>query len=135
MSRIINQDGPGKERKLLSRAIVIAIRKLAEQDEFNFETQDLLAFIILSLDSITKTVERTVYVWEKRDYWLKADRFRLDWSWSENCSIELKKAYKGKDIIGITTTIAKIGQKLSKVKVSDRNRMGAPWKGCRGLLE
>ena len=134
MSRIINNDGPGKERKLLTRAIVVAIRHLARQDEFNHETKDLLVFIILSLESVTKSVERSVYAWEKRDYWLKADRFRMDWSWAGDCSKSLRNAYKENNLVSITKTIAEIGRKLDNVKVSDRNRIGTPWKGCSNRL-
>ena len=135
MSRIINNDSPGKKRKLLTRGIVVAIRQLARQNEFNHETQDLLTFIILSLESITKSVERSVYAWEKRDYWLKADRFRMDWSWTGDCSKSLRIAYKNSELGSITKTIAKIGRKLDNVKVSDRNRIGTPWKGCSDLLK
>jgi len=135
MSRIVNNDSPGKKRKLLTRGIVVAIRQLSRQNEFNHETQDLLTFIILSLDSITKSVERSVYAWEKRDYWLKADRFRMDWSWAGDCSKSLRIAYKNDDLGSITKTIAEIGRKLDNVKVSDRNRIGTPWKGCSDLLK
>ena len=135
MSRFGNHHGPGKERKLLTRAIVVAIRQLARQNEIIHETKDLLSFIIMSLESISKSVERSVYAWEKRDYWLKADRFRLDWSWAGDCSKSLRTAYNNNDLVAITKIIAEISQKLNNVKVSNRNRIGTPWKGCSNLFD
>jgi len=75
---VINTENAGKERTQLTRAVVLALRELMRQTETNRETQDLAAFIVLALENIAATIDSSVEAWEKRGYWLKADRFRMD---------------------------------------------------------
>ena len=131
MPHIVNDKDPGKERRLLCRAVVVAIRYFSHQKEHNTDSHDLIVFIILSLETVIKTVDRTVFAWEKRDYWMKADRFRLEWSWVELYSKELRIAYSSQNWRSIEEIIANIGKKLVGVKVSENNRIGTPWKGFK----
>ncbi len=41
------------------------------------------AFIFAHLKAISNSVDQTALAWEKRDYWVKADTFRRQWSWVE----------------------------------------------------
>ena len=34
------------------------------------------------LEAIDESIEQSVAAWEKRGYWLKADRFRQEWRWA-----------------------------------------------------
>lgn len=131
MTRIITVDGIGKERTQLIRAIVAALRELARQNGPGVEALDLVSFIILSLETIAKSIDVSVVAWEKRDYWVKADRFRMDWAWAGNTAIKLRSYLIKEDWGSIAGLSAFIGQKLAKTKVSDKNRIGTPWKGCR----
>ena len=70
MSRIINIDGVGKQRKRYTREVVLAIRELMQQSDVTDETRDLAAFIALRLVSIFETIEVTVAPCEHRDYWV-----------------------------------------------------------------
>ncbi len=83
LSRIINPEGSGKERTRLTKEVVLSIRELMKQAEPDAQSRDLAAFIALALIEITKTIEASVIAWEKRGYWVKADRFRMEWAWSE----------------------------------------------------
>ncbi|HKI53793.1 MAG TPA: hypothetical protein VJ987_06685, partial [Anaerolineales bacterium] len=82
MSRLIKTDTVGKDRTRLSKGIVIAIRELAKQNEVTTESKDLAAFIALALQTIADGIDESVAAWEKRDYWVKADRFRMEWRWA-----------------------------------------------------
>ncbi|MFN8387184.1 MAG: hypothetical protein U0V48_06705, partial [Anaerolineales bacterium] len=75
MSRVINPDSAGKDRARLSKAIVLAVRELAKQTEVTQEAKDIAAFISLALKTISEGIDTSVAAWEKRDYWVKADRF------------------------------------------------------------
>lgn len=130
MSRIIQIDGVGKQRKKMTREVVLAIRELMRQDEINDLTWDLAAFITMRLKSIYDTIDLTVAAWEKRGYWVKADRFRLDWAWSGKLAQELNDAILREDWQQVATTAAEAGQKLSQVQVSERHRLGEPWLGA-----
>ena len=83
MSRVINSESAGKDRTRLTKVVVIAIRELLRQKEPGDLSRDLIACILMSLDGIYETVDASVEAWEKRGYWLKADRFRMDWQWTK----------------------------------------------------
>ncbi len=130
MTRIINLDGVGKQRKRLTREVVLAVRELVRQGEVTDETKDLAAFIAMNLQAIYETIDLTVAAWEKRDYWVKADRFRLEWAWSGKLAEQMREAIKNEDWQTIALTSAEAGQKLHKVQVPKRHRMGEPWHGA-----
>lgn len=135
MSRVINPDGVGKERTRLTRAVVIAIREMMQQNSPNSTTRDAAAFIALALPKISETIERTIVPWEKRGYWLKADKFMLEWEWLQPLGTELQSALFNKDWAQIALSTAKVGEKLSKVKVPIRHRLGTPWIGAWDKLK
>lgn len=120
----------GKERKWLTRAIVVSLRELMTQTEPNQTTRDIAAFIGLALNGVSATIERTVAPWEKRDYWVKADKFRLEWEWVDQVGERMRKAAVEKDWGEVALLSAKVGLKLSKIEVSTRHRMGKPWVGA-----
>ena len=92
MSRVINPESAGKDRTRLSKAIVLAVRELAKQKDISEETKDLAAFIALALRTIADGIDASVVAWEKRDYWVKADRFRMEWMWSGQYADKMKVA-------------------------------------------
>jgi hypothetical protein len=135
MSRVINPDSAGRERNRLTKAILIAIRELARQSNPNAETRDLAAFIALALQTIAEGIDVSVAAWEKRDYWIKADRFRMEWAWAGQMGEKLKKAVLEEDWGSVAILSAQIAQKLQKVKVSENHRMGTPWVGAYQQLK
>jgi hypothetical protein len=130
MSRIINPDSSGKERNRLLKAIVISIRELMKQGSVTAQTRDLAAFVGLALLGVHATIEPTVMPWEKRGYWVKADRFRLDWDWTKFKGIEILAAAFDDDWAAVAVTAVEVGQRLQKIQVSDNHRMGKPWAGA-----
>jgi hypothetical protein len=129
LGRIIKYGTPGKDRIWLEKGIIIAIRELSKQTGVNSVTYDLLAFISLSLNAIGATVDESVLAWEKRGYWVKADRYRMEWSWSSRMGDELEQALRNEDWGSVTKIIAQVTQKMSKVNVPAKNRLGNPWVG------
>ncbi len=130
MSRLINPDSAGKDRTRLSKAVVLSIRELAKQKDVTSETKDLAAFIALALQAIAEGIDASVIAWEKRDYWVKADRFRMDWMWTGQFAEKMKTAVLNDDWATIAMLMPQIAQKFSKVIVSDNHRLGKPWVGA-----
>ena len=130
MSRLINPDSAGKDRTRLSKAIVLSIRELARQKDVTSETKDLAAFIALALQAIAAGIDASVIAWEKRDYWVKADRFRMDWMWTGQFAEKMKTAVLNDDWGTIAMLMPQIAQKFSKVMVSENHRLGKPWVGA-----
>lgn len=135
MSRVINPDSAGKERTRLTKAILIAIRELARQSGPTNEARDLAAFIALALQTISEGIDVSVAAWEKRDYWIKADRFRMEWAWAGQVGEKLTRAIVDEDWGSAAMLSAQIAQKLQKVKVSENHRMGTPWVGAYKQLK
>ena len=127
MSRVINPDSVGKDRTRLSKAIVLAVRELAKQKDVNQEAKDLAAFIALALKTISEGIDASVAAWEKRDYWVKADKFRMEWMWSGQVADKMKTAVLTDDWGTVALLCAQIAQKFGKVMVSDNHRLGKPW--------
>lgn len=129
MSRIINPEGAGKERTNLSKSVMVAIQEMMRQPEVNTKTRDLAAYVVLALQEIAETIEISVGAWEKRGYWLKADRFRMDWEWTNSLSLKLKTAIKMDRWDDAAAITVQIMGKLSGIKIPKRGYKTEFWHG------
>jgi hypothetical protein len=129
LGRLVKTGTAGKDRVLLEKGIVVAIRELARQPGMNETTRDLLAYIALSLISIGETIDESVAAWEKRGYWVKADRYRLEWAWTIRLGEEMKSAVVDEKWLEAAQIIGQVTEKLSMVKIAEKNRLGTPWIG------
>ena len=121
-------------RNKLLKSIIITIRELGKQSEVDSDTKDMIAFIILSLQMITGTIEEAVVAWEKRDYWLKADRFRLDWEWVIKSSNGLYRALLDDDWASISSLIPIIAAKCRNIKLTSKSSSLKIWVGAYNNL-
>lgn len=134
MSRLIKPQSAGKDRTRLSKAIVLAVRELAKQTQVTQETKDLAAFIALALKQISAGIDASVAAWEKRDYWVKADRFRMEWMWTGQVAEKMKAAVLSDDWGSVAMLSAQIAQKFNRIEVAQNHRLGKPWMGAYGQL-
>jgi hypothetical protein len=136
LSRIIQTQTAAKERTQMLRAVVLAVRELALQSEPNQTAVDAAAFLALALENIYSTVDASVAAWEKRGYWVKADRFRMDWDWTRRYGEAMRKGVLDGDWASIAVNMAEIFSRVSNVKVPKRHNLGIPWTGAyQRLLE
>jgi hypothetical protein len=126
---VVNPDNAGKLRMMLQRATLLALREMMKQTDTNATTYDLAAFIAMNLLAIHATVESSVAAWEKRGYWVKADRFRREWSWAQRFGEQLKEALLEDDWMEVANISSQVAGKLAAVKLPVRNRLGTPWVG------
>ena len=130
MSTIYSPDSAGKERTRLSKTIVLALRELMKQSEPNQMTKDLTAYVVMALEEIAGNIDASVEAWEKRGYWVKADKFRLEWEWAGITAKSMRAALEKEDWGLVAISAAKIAQKLNKVTIPEHHRMGTPWVGA-----
>jgi hypothetical protein len=131
MSRIINPDSVGKERTQLTKGIVLSIRELAKQtDPGGAESRDMAAFIALALAIIAEGIDVSVAAWEKRGYWVKADKFRMEWLWADVYAAKMRAAVLADDWAAVALVMTQTAQKLGKVTVPAGHRLGRPWVGA-----
>ncbi|MBR6090013.1 MAG: hypothetical protein IKP86_08780 [Anaerolineaceae bacterium] len=135
MSRIVNSESAGKDRARLTKTVVIAIRELLRMKEPGDLSRDLIACILLSLDGIYDTVDASVEAWEKRGYWLKADRFRMDWQWTKIIADQMRPLVFSENYAELIPLMVQTLQALDSVKVSENHRLGTPWTGAWAELQ
>ena len=139
MSRLINPESAGKERAKMTRAIALAVRELARTNpsassgQLN-EARDLAAFIALALEAVAETIDVSVVAWEKRNYWVKADKFRMEWHWASQLAKQMRGAATAEDWGSVAQTAMQVAMKLQSIKISEKNRIGRPWEGSWGKL-
>jgi ABC-type anion transport system duplicated permease subunit len=131
---VINPDSVGKERTRLTKSIVLCIRELAKQANVTAETKDQAAYIALALQAIADGIDVSVAAWEKRDYWVKADKFRMEWMWAGQVAAKMKTAVLTDDWATIAMLMPQIAQRFNKIEVSDNHRLGKPWASAYQLL-
>jgi hypothetical protein len=130
LSRIINLENPGKARTHLLKQVHYAVMELIHQPEINEETRDLAAFVSIALEAVGKTIEESVAAWEKRGYWIKADRFRMDWNWAPAQSQIIKVALLSEDWSQVAIAATKVAEKTKNVPTSSRLLKISPWRGA-----
>jgi hypothetical protein len=130
VTRIIKTSTPGKERSTLSRAIVVTIREFMRQAKPDKNTQDMIAFIILALQEIASGIDKSVAAWEKRGYWVKADKYRMEWQWSGEIAEKLIHTFNEQNWPKIAELLLQVMHNFENIKVSDRHRMGKPYVGA-----
>ena len=130
MSRVIATDSVGQERSKLRRTIAEALRRLATKPKFDGEGQDLAALIVFSLRQLDQGVDQTATAWEKRNYYLKADRFRREWEWITNTAYELESILLLGQHDRLPLLLATLFPKFSDITITRYTRSEALWAGC-----
>ena len=113
---------------------MLCIRELAKQSDVTAETKDQAAYIALALQAIADGIDVSVAAWEKRDYWVKADKFRMEWMWAGQVAAKMKTAVLTDDWATIAMLMPQIAQRFNKIEVSDNHRLGKPWTSAYQLL-
>lgn len=134
MSRVVNVDSVGTQRQRLRRTIAEALRRLLAKGELDAEAQDLAALIVFSLRAIDQGVEQTVAAWEKRDYYLKADRFQHDWQWVAPAADELERALRQRAWERLPEILARLMPHFADITIARMVRSETLWQGCYGKL-
>jgi hypothetical protein len=113
----------------------VALRQLSQQTDFGDEARDLASFIALALRSIHDGIDSSVSAWEKRGYWVKADRFRMEWAWADATASRLAEAILKDDWPAVAQLSIQAAQRLKNVQVSSSSRIGKPWEGAYSRLK
>jgi hypothetical protein len=134
MSRIVNTADPGKQRGQLRRTIAEVLRHLMFKRELDEEAKDLAAALVLALRDIAATVEVTTAAWEKRDYFLKADRFRLEWEWVTPAAQRLEAIIRQERWEKLPQELASLAPRFGDIRIAKMTRPVSAWKASYRLL-
>ena len=133
MGRVISIESPGKLRNQHRRTIAEALRRLSQKPHLDDEAKDLVALIVFSLHGIADTVDQAIDAWERRDYYLKAERFREQWRWLDPLADELSA------IVGaegenrwdeLPAVLARLMPYFADIKIKQMTRKPSLWNGA-----
>jgi len=130
LSRVIAVETVGQERHRLRRTIAEALRRLACKEALDEESHDLAALIVFSLRRIQKGVDQTASAWEKRNYFVKADRFRREWEWVDDTAYALESALLLGQFDRLPTILATLFHRFSDITIGRYTRSPELWDRC-----
>lgn len=135
MSRVINTSSPGTRRSQLRRTVAELLRNLMLKRTLDEEAKDMAATLVLSLRGIAETIENSTLAWEKRDYYLKADRFRREWEWALPAAERLRSLIVSEHWELLPRELAALVPRFSDVHIAKMTRSSSTWQGNYHLLK
>ena len=135
MSRVIQITNPTTVRNQHRRTIAEILRQLSQKPHIDSEAKDMAAMLIFLLREIKQGVDQTVQAWEKRDYWLKAERFSRDWDWVEETAVNLEDVIRHEAWDLLPELLSDLFVHFTDIKIKKMTRTSNDWRGAyRKLL-
>jgi hypothetical protein len=130
VGRIVRTDSGAGRRTRILKSMALALRAAAADSPADDEVPEILAFLALCLRELNESFEETARAWERREYWLKADRFRSEWAWVPRILGRLEPALTARD----WDRARACGMELASVLADRRLRVpdskATPWRGA-----
>jgi hypothetical protein len=134
MSRVININNPSKRRNANQRTIAELLRRLSQKSTLDKDAKDMAAAIVLCLRDISDGVEQTVTAWEKRDYWMKAERFLREWEWTGEMSANLEDVIRNDAWDLLPGLLADLFPRYSDIQIKNMTRKPQVWQDAHQEL-
>jgi len=134
MSRVINTNSPGSIRNASRRTIAEILKRMVAKRSMDGEARDMAAAIVLELDRMADTIETTCDAWEKRNYFLKADRFRLDWEWVRPAADRLRAVILDEEWTRVPLELASLFPRFGDISIAKMTRSADAWDGALNRL-
>ncbi len=136
MGRIIRVESPTALRKKLRRTVAEAIGRLEPLSATDDEAKDLAALIVYALREIDASVEGSAEAWEKRNYYVKAERLRVDWQWVGRFAERLGRVVMAGDWARVSVVCADLAPRVADAAGAKQRLTPDLWTGAyRRLAE
>jgi hypothetical protein len=119
LGRVIHTTNPSRRREAVLRKMADAVRAYSSSAKMENDAGDLTICLAACVREIRESVERTAAAWEKRDYWVKADAFRRQWSWVEEFHSTLQKYAQGGSLQDLQALVRTVEQRIRPAERSD----------------
>jgi hypothetical protein len=116
------------------RTLAEMLRRLASKGQVDDEARDMLAAAVSFLREIDAGVDVSAEAWERRDYWLKADRFRRDWEWTAKMADRLEKMLLAENWDELPAVMIELHRHLADIQVKKMTRRPELWEGAYDQL-
>lgn len=135
MTRVININSTGKQRSQLMRTCAELIRRLSQKQAVDDEAIDMAATLVFCLRGIADGIESSAQAWEKRDYWIKAERFRVKWMWPTKSAANLEDMIYNQAWDSMPGFFAGLIAEFSAIKIVKLTRKPEIWNGAYQRLQ
>jgi hypothetical protein len=134
LGKIVRITNPSTQREKSIRMIASVLQEYSGADRSGREALDMAAFILEQLKVLSNSVDQTALAWEKRDYWVKADAFRRQWSWVEKPFRSLSDCLPRKDVSSLAANLQELARVLPPLKSPPKKIHTQPWSGSWNKL-
>jgi hypothetical protein len=129
MGRVIRVEAPTQVRHRHRRTIAEIMRRLMEKSTLDAESKDMAATLVFLLRDIQEGVEQSAKAWEKRDYWMKAERFLRDWEWTAEMAANIEDVIRHDALDLLPELLADLFPYFSDIQVKTMTRKPEEWRG------
>lgn len=129
MSRVINVDSPTKRRNRNRRSIAEILRRLSQQQQLDMESKDMAATIVYLLREISEVNEQTAKAWEKRDYWMKSERFLREWQWVDEIGANFEDIIRHDAFDLLPELMVDLFPRFLDIEIKTFTRKPSLWRG------
>ncbi|MGB4868619.1 MAG: hypothetical protein WBP47_01165 [Candidatus Promineifilaceae bacterium] len=129
MSRVINLNNPTKIRNQNRRSIAEILRRLSQKPQMDAEAQDMAASLVFLLREIDAGVKQSVEAWEKRGYWMKAERFLRDWEWVAETAANMEDVIRHEAWDLLPDLLGELFPRFADIQLKTMTRSADLWRG------
>jgi hypothetical protein len=131
MGRIVRTESGSTRRNRILGGMGQALRAVAGRpDVTEAESREVLAFLALCLAELSQSVDESASAWERREYWLKADRFRAEWAWAPAILGRLEAALRSQNWSEAHGCGMEVATVLADRRLRVRDTTTRPWLGA-----
>ncbi len=130
MSRVINVNNPTKIRNQHRRTIAEILRRLSQKPEIDAEAKDMAAMTVYLLREIDSGVKQSIIAWEKRGYWMKAERFLRQWTWTAEFAANIEDVIRHDAWDLLPELLAELFGQFADIQIKSMMRKPDVWRGA-----
>ncbi len=134
MSRVINTQSPTKTRNQHRRTAAEILRRLGQKQQIDGEAKDMAAMLVYLMRELWAGVESSAAAWEKRDYWMKAERFMREWEWTVETAVNIEDVLRHDAFDLLPELLIELFPRFADVQVKKMTRSPSVWSGAFARL-
>lgn len=112
------------------RTVAEILRRISNKSTFDSEARDMSAALVFLLREINESTLATVEAWEKRGYWMKADRFLREWDWAAEMAANFEDVIRNQAWDLMPRLFGELAPYAADVQVKNMTRSPAEWRGA-----
>lgn len=130
MSRVIHIENPTQVRTQHRRLIAELLRRLIQKPQVDGEAKDMAAKIVYSLREIVESVDQSAKAWEKRGYWMKAERFLREWTWTAEAAANIEDVLRHEAWDLLPELLADLFPRFADIQLKSLKQPTDLWQGA-----